>query len=199
MNSKIKALKAKTIPLALCGAMLLGGSPMIVNAADTTDVTIRPAGESSQNVTATFTIDNDTLVDLGYGAIASIPITVPLSYNSSDKAFEGERQVYCAGVIGDGKKVTVNVDTISTDLGKIVDDQNNEYNVSTAEGFAVNLSRTEWSQSEMASNLAKKNAGNFDNMIASTLSVTIPGRGFVPKVTGSFESKIPLLIRQVTV
>ena len=170
--------------------------PHVRSEAENTDITIRPSGVSSQDVTATFTVDNDTLIDLGYGAIASIPITVPLTYNSSTKSFEGERQVYCAGVIGDGKKVTVNVDTISTDLGKIVDDQNNEYNVSTAEGFAVNLSRTEWGQSEMETNLARKNAGHMDNIIASTLSVTIPGRGFVPKVTGSFESTIPLLIRQ---
>ena len=199
MNNKLREITTKTIPLALCGALLVGTSSMTALADSTNDVTVPTSGESSQDVTATFTIDNDILIDLGYGAIASVPVTVPLSYNSSDKTFEGERTVYCSGVINDGKKVTVNVDTVSTDLGKIVDSSDNEYNVDEDDGFAVNLSRTEWSQSEMASNLAKKNAGNADNLITSTLSVVIPGLGFVPKVTGSFESTIPLLIKQESV
>lgn len=194
MIKSIKKAGSKAIPFIFSAALFMT-SPISVHA-ENVDVNVPSFGSSSQDVTATFSIDSDILNDLGYGAIVSVPITVPLTYKSLDKVFEGEGKVYCCGVINDGKKVTVNVDTISTELGKIVDDSSNEYNVSGKEGFAVNMSRTEWSQSEMASNLTRLTNGNIDNLLASTLSVTIPGRGFVPKVTGSFESTIPLLIRQ---
>ena len=195
MIKSIRNSRLKAVPIVFSAALLMMISPLSVHA-ENTDVNVPSFGSSGQDVTATFTIDNDTLIDLGYGAIVSVPVTVPLSYKSLTKTFEGDREVYCSGIINDGKKVTVNVDTVSTDLGKIVDSSNNEYYVDGKEGFAVNLSRTEWSQSEMASNLTKVNNGNLDNLIKSTLSVTIPGRGFVPRVTGAFESKVPLLIRQ---
>ena len=195
MINIVKNKGLKTVPIALGMACLLMVSTLSAHA-ENTDVNVPSFGSSGQDVTATFTIDNDTLIDLGYGAVVSVPVTVPLSYKSLTKTFEGDREVYCSGIINDGKKVTVNVDTVSTDLGKIVDSSNNEYYVDGTDGFAVNLSRTEWSQSEMASNLTKVNNGNLDNLIKSTLSVTIPGRGFVPRVTGAFESTIPLLIRQ---
>ena len=195
MIKSIRNSRLKAVPIVFSAALFMMISPLSVHA-ENTDVNVPSFGSSGQDVTATFTIDNDTLIDLGYGAIVSVPVTVPLSYKSLTKTFEGDREVYCSGIINDGKKVTVNVDTVSTDLGKIVDSSNNEYYVDGKEGFAVNLSRTEWSQSEMASNLTKVNNGNLDNLIKSTLSVTIPGRGFVPRVTGAFESKVPLLIRQ---
>ncbi len=194
----IKNINPKITTIALGAALLLSASP-ITAFAENTDVNVPSLGTRSQDVTATFTIDDDILIDLGYGAIATIPINVPLSYNSSNKTFEGGRTVYCSGVIPENKKVTVNIDTISTDLGKIVDNHDNEYNVSSADGFAVNLSRTDWNQSEMALNLSRVEAGNLENLITSNLSVTIPGRGFVPRVTGSFESTIPLIIKQETV
>lgn len=195
MIKSIRNSRLKAVPIVFSAALLMMISPLSVHA-ENTDVNVPSFGSSGQDVTATFIIDNDTLIDLGYGAIVSVPVTVPLSYKSLTKTFEGDREVYCSGIINDGKKVTVNVDTVSTDLGKIVDSSNNEYYVDGTQGFAVNLSRTEWSQSEMASNLTKVNNGNLDNLIKSTLSVTIPGRGFVPRVTGAFESKVPLLIRQ---
>ena len=128
MVKTLKNIRGSIVPLALCAALLLSITPLTAHA-ENTDVTVPTFGSSSQDVTATFTIDNDILIDLGYGAIVSVPVTVPLDYKSNTKTFEGSRTVYCSGVIDDDKKVTVSVDTISTEYGKIVDSSSNEYYV----------------------------------------------------------------------
>ncbi len=196
MNTFKNYIGPKPVVMALLCALMLCASPLTAHASSLTDVTVPSSGSTDQNVTANFTISNDTLIDLGYGAVASIPLSIQLTYDSANKNFIGGKTVYCSGIVAEGKKVTVNVDTANTAYGKITDPSANEYNVSGASGFSVTVSKTDWSAAEMASNYATSHGGNASDMITGYLTVKIPGRGFVPKVTGSFQSIIPLVIKQ---
>ena len=196
MLKKLTKFGPKPAVLALIGALLLCGSPLTAYASNT-DVTVPSSGTADQNVTATFTIDNDTLIDLGYGAVVSVPLTIPLSYKSTTKTFEGEGEIYCSGLLAEGKVVEVTIDPTDEKYGFVSDSEGTSYNVRSSLDFGVSLDKFRWTPAEMQENLTNIQAGNYSDIIGGELFVAIPGLGFVPKVTGNFESIVPLVIQQI--
>ena len=159
------------------------------------NVSVPSSGSASQEVTATFSIDDDTLSNLGYGVIASIPISMPLSFNSSTKVFSNSAAVYCSGVLPSGKKVSVTVNESAEKYGKVFDSENESTSVKSKTGFDISLSKTDWSKSECYENLSKINASQ-DATQTGNLTVAIPGNGFIPKGAGTFSTYVPLIISQ---
>ena len=189
-NEVLKAFSA----LFIAGAVL--STAVNVNAASTSTVTVPSSSFADQDVTASFEITDAILQDLGYGAYVSVPLSVSLTYDSSSKKFTGTMSYYAAGVIDDGYKVSIKVDSANSGYGYVTDSKDNSYYVKNKDGFAVNLSVAEFSKSDMSRNLTFVEAENYDNVVSGVLSVSIPGKGFVPKVTGKFESLVPLTIKK---
>ncbi len=198
MRAKEISIRTKrVVAFAMAAIMCMTGSQMKVFAANDATVSVPNSGSAEQSVTATFTIDEDTLTDLGYGAVVYVPLTVPLAYKSHTKTFEGKKTVYCSGVINEGKQVSVSIDTVNSDYGTVKDEGDNSYQVKNRENFAVSLSKTVWSQKEMLQNFnIISNEGELSHLNTGTSSVTIPGKGFVPKITGDFPTVVPLIIKQ---
>ncbi|MBR1634335.1 MAG: hypothetical protein IJ682_04635 [Lachnospiraceae bacterium] len=179
-----------------CFAAVLAAAPLCMpSAARADDVEVPPAGDTSRDVTAAFTVDEATLADLGYGAVASIPVSMTLPYDSTAKAFSDSVTVYCSGVLGDGKKASVTVNADADKYGVIRGPGAETASVKGKTGFSVSLSKTEWTKDECRENLTKL-SGNNEATKTGTLSVTVPGKGFIPSGTGAFRTYVPLVIGQ---
>ena len=191
---KPKKVTRKVQAYGLIFAMLcvMLANPVTVRA---DNVSVPSSGSASQEVTATFSIDDDTLSNLGYGVIASIPISIPLAFNSTTKIFSNSAAVYCSGVLPAGKKVSVTVNESAEKYGKVYDSDNEATSVKTKSGFDISLSKTSWSKSECYENLTKINASQ-DATQTGDLTVAIPGKGFIPKGAGTFNTYVPLVISQ---
>lgn len=157
------------------------------------DVTVPSSGNASRDVTATFSIDDDTLASLGYSAVASIPVSMTLSYNSSDKVFRNSGTVYCSGLLDNGKKISVTVNESGEKYGKVYDPSDAATSVAGKSGFSVSLSKTAWSKAECRENLEKLNNSEAASK-TGTLTISVPGRGFIPSGTGTFKTYAPLVI-----
>lgn len=157
------------------------------------DVTVPSTGSENKNVTATFTIDDDTLASLGYSAVASIPVSMTLSYNASNKLFSNSGKVYCSGILNDGKKISVTVNESGEKYGKVYDSSDVATSIAGKAGYSVSLSKTSWSKSECAENLTKINNSE-EATKTGTLTISVPGKGFIPSGTGTFKTYAPLVI-----
>ena len=192
----VKPKKAKrriqAYGLMLAMLVMLLADPVSVRA---DDVSIPSSGSESREVTASFSIDDDTLSNLGYGVIASIPVSMPLSFNSSTKVFSNSAAVYCSGVLASGKKVSVTVNETAEKYGKVFDSDSESTSVKSKSGFDISLSKTDWSKSECYENLSRINASE-DVTQTGSLTVAIPGKGFIPKGAGTFSTYVPLIISQ---
>lgn len=181
--------------MACFAAALAAASLCVPSAARADEVAVPSTGSAGRDVTATFTVDEATLADLGYGAVASIPVSMTLSYDSAAKTFSDSGTVYCSGVLGDGKKATVTVDTGADKYGTVHGPGTETASVKGKTGFAVSLSKTEWTKDECRENLTKL-SGNNDATKTGTLSVAVPGKGFIPSGAGTFRTYVPLVIGQ---
>ena len=189
-RKQLRRTKSFVIIFALiCGIM---AAPYNVRA-DSVDVP--SSGTTSEEVTATFTIDEDTLASLGYGVIASIPVSMPLSYDTGTKVFSNSAGVYCSGVLDSGKRVSVTVDTTGEKYGKVYHANEDPVSVSGKSGFDISLSKTKWSKAECYTNLSKVNNSE-DATETGILSVKIPGTGFIPSGAGTFNTYVPIIIKQ---
>jgi hypothetical protein len=196
MISSIISKSRKLSLLALALAMVLFAVPKTAYASSSTS-TVPSTGTTSKNVTATFTIDDEIMQQLGYGAVISVPVNIPLSYSEFFKKFVGSAEIVCSGVIDEGKSVVVSIDTSSASYGRISDSGSNTYSVKGKDGFAINLTKDSWTSAEMLTNyniLNNEDTTDDGTTLSSLLSVNIPGNGFIPKVTGDFTTTVPLVI-----
>ncbi|MBR1627857.1 MAG: hypothetical protein IJ679_01150 [Lachnospiraceae bacterium] len=187
----IRRLRRTLASITLVAAMAF--SVLAGQTARAEDVTVPSTGSEGKNVTATFTIDDDTLASLGYSAVASIPVSMTLSYNSSSKLFTNSGTVYCSGVLDSGKKVSVTVNESGEKYGKVYDSTEAATSVVGKTGFSVSLSKTAWSKSECQENLTKINNSE-EATKTGTLTISVPGKGFIPSGTGTFKTYAPLAI-----
>lgn len=190
--SKKKRTRPRTFVLAFALVFSLLASP-ITSLADSVDVP--SSGSTNEEVTATFTIDEDILSSLGYGVIASIPVSMPLAYDSTSKNFSKSADVYCSGVLAGGKQISVSVNESGEKFGKIYHSNEVPVSVKGKSGFDISLSKTKWSKAECYTNLSKVNNSE-DATETGTLSVTIPGNGFIPSGAGTFNTYVPIIIKQ---
>lgn len=187
------SLKTKALSLVLLGAMILCGSPITANASNTS-IDISPDETKGYDIKARFTIDDSTLAQLGYNAYVAVPIVISLTYKSTSNSFTGNAGYFASGIIPDGKKVTVTVNSASSDYGVITDEDENEYTVKGKTGFSIDQSKTSFTKAEMQNNMEASNAGRAMDMITGSFSVAIPGDGFVPKMKGQFQTIVPIRI-----
>ena len=184
-----RGMAAGMLALALTLTALLPSPDVLAD-----DVTVPADGSTDEQVTATFTIDEETLASLGYGVVASIPVSMSLSYNASAKNFSNSAEVYCSGVLADGKQVSVSVNESGDRYGKVYDSSDRASSVKGKTGFAVSMSKTTWTKAECMENLTKLSSSE-DATQTGKLSVAVPGKGFIPSGTGTFKTYVPLVIR----
>lgn len=97
---------------ALCTAV-----PASVFAADQT-VTVEDGGSSCE-VTASATVTDQDLEDLGLNVVVSFPTEVALALDKGAKSFKGSGSIYACGVMDSGKSLTVAVDSANAAYGKV--------------------------------------------------------------------------------
>lgn len=97
---------------AFCAAL-----PSNAFAADQT-VTVGDGGSSCE-VTASATVTDQDLEDLGLNVVVSFPTEVALSLDKGTKSFKGSGNIYACGVMDSGKSLTVAVDPANAAYGKV--------------------------------------------------------------------------------
>ncbi len=159
------------------------------------EVTVPADGSASSEVEARFTIDEDVLNSLGYNCIASIPINLPLVYNDTTGKFSNTASIYCSGILPAGKQAQITINQDSSRFGNVYDPDENAASVKGKTGFSVNLSKSVWTKQDCLTNLSDINESNSPRE-TGTLSVSVPGKGFIPSSTGTYTTYIPLIISE---
>ena len=97
---------------AFCAAL-----PSNVFAADQT-VTVGDGGSSCE-VTASATVTDQDLEDLGLNVVVSFPTEVALALDKGTKSFKGSDSIYAYGIMDSGKSLTVAIDPANAAYGKV--------------------------------------------------------------------------------
>lgn len=97
---------------ALCTAVPVG-----VFAADQT-VTVGDGGSSCE-VTASATVTDQDLEDLGLNVVVSFPTEVALALDKGTKSFKGSGSIYAYGIMDSGSSLTVAIDSANAAYGKM--------------------------------------------------------------------------------
>lgn len=167
-------MKRKFAALALTLATMIAATPMSVFAeSQTVDV----SETDSFAVSASASVTEQELADLGLNLIVSFPTEIALSLNE-DKEFVGSDKIYAYGILDPGNILSVTIDYDSTAYGKVMyrsvgslsggmeAEDNYRANVTTS------LSKTSFTASETQENYLKRENGE-EMSGYSTLSVTI--------------------------
>lgn len=92
-------------------------APMNAFAADQT-VTVEGGGSSCE-VTASATVTNQDLEDLGLNVVVSFPTEVALALDKGTKSFKGSGSIYAYGIMDSGQSLTVAIDSANDAYGKV--------------------------------------------------------------------------------
>ena len=190
-----RRIRKSLMAVALVGAIACGtmSNPGMALAWDREEVDVPSSGNIRRDVSATFTISDGILGDLGYSAVASIPVSMSLDYDWTTRLFTQAAVVYCSGVLDSGKKISITVNESGEKYGKVYDPSDEASSVAGKTGYSVSLSKTSWSKAECRENLEKISDG-LEATKDGELSISVPGRGFIPSGMGTFKTYAPLVI-----
>lgn len=108
-------MKKKIAAALLTLAALCAAVPANAFAADQTV----DAGDGSCEVTASATVTDEELKELGLNVVVSFPAEVALTLDSGSKTFKGTGSVYAYGIMDDGENLTVTIDSGHVAYGKV--------------------------------------------------------------------------------
>ena len=91
--------------------------PMNAFAADQT-VAVGDGGSSCE-VTASATVTDQDLEDLGLNVVVSFPTEVALALDKGTKSFKGSGSIYAYGIMDSGNNLTVAIDSANDAYGKV--------------------------------------------------------------------------------
>lgn len=96
---------------------LCAAAPMNAFAADQT-VAVGDGGSSCE-VTASATVTDQDLEDLGLNVVVSFPTEVALALDKGTKSFKGSGSIYAYGIMDSGNNLTVAIDSANDAYGKV--------------------------------------------------------------------------------
>ena len=189
----MKILKEKLLTVLVAMAAFMTALP--VNAFASEQV-VDPAENDSYEITASATVTDDDLEELGLNVVVSFPVEVALTLDE-EKAFSGVGTVYAYGIMDNGSTLSITIDETNAAYGKVKyrADAQSEGTDSAANFFAEvteTLSKDTFSAAETLSNyLAKREVTNIPAV--SSLAVSI--KNLLPTSgTGIYYTNVPLKI-----
>lgn len=194
----VKDVTRLALSVMLALSFVFGASQASVYA-DDRDVSLTMVGEvKNETVAAKFTVTRQTIIDLGYDTVVSIPVEIGLTLNTTTKVFEGSGNVTAYGVLDEDQAVTVEIKDTDAAYGVINGPDSFSRNLKE-KGFGVTLSKKKWTPDECYDNLEKKTDGEaLTQANVGTLAVSVPGTRFVPRYLDDYTTTIPLMISLVT-
>ena len=96
---------------------ICAAAPANAFAADQT-VAVGDSGSSCE-VTASATVTDQDLEDLGLNVVVSFPTEVALALDKGTKSFKGSDSIYAYGIMDSDKSLTVEIDSASDAYGKV--------------------------------------------------------------------------------
>lgn len=150
----------------------------------------------SATTTAGLTIDNTVIEDMGYGLIASVPVTMDLAYDSNTKSFKGASDVYASGIVDAGK--SVNIKTTQESINSVTQGVHT-IDVTGYGTCEVTKDHTFDAETCMAnSRYFKESTGS---LVANSLKAEIKAeplvKGVAPDTLGEWTAAIPITIEIV--
>ena len=181
----------KSVAMAAALALVVGCIP--VGQVHAEDVEI---GGTTVNreVTGNFTVSDSDLADMGYGPMISVPLSISLSYQSSESKYSGSGTIYGYGILDNGKSITASINTSSSKYGKVYDKDDEDCTIASGSGFSCTLSKERWSKAECRANMeAKKTGASVPH--TGSLTVAVSKNSFLPTGTGNYKTYVPLVIQ----
>ena len=201
---KIKTINAiKNITKVMLSAVFvvsaIFGASQASTYAEDKDVKLTTVGETKdETVSARFTVTQQTITDLGYDTVVTIPVEIELTLNTSTKKFEGSGSVAAYGILDTDQAVKVDIKDTDSVYGVINGPSSYSQNLKD-KGFTTTLSKKKWTPDDCYDNLEKKADGtDLSESNVGTLAVSVPGTKFIPKYMDDYTTTIPLTISLVT-
>uniref|UniRef100_UPI004057098A hypothetical protein n=1 Tax=Agathobacter sp. TaxID=2021311 RepID=UPI004057098A len=189
----MKILKEKLLTVLVAMAAFMTALP--VNAFASEQV-VDPAENDSVEITASATVTDADLTELGLNVVVSFPVEIALTLDE-DKAFSGAGTVYAYGIMDTASTPSVTIDDTNAAYGKVKyrADAQSEGTDSAANFFAnvtETLSKESFSAEETLNNYLAQREGS-DMPASSSLAVSI--KNLIPTSgTGIYYTNVPLKI-----
>ena len=132
-------------------------------------------------------------LDSSYDIYLSIPVEVPLTFDSEKKSYMGTGEIYAYGTLGnayDGIRLVV--DKTAETYGKAVMGENT-YDISgyLSAGFDGS-DEVIYETGVLSDNVAFVSSGQMDSIVKSQMEVTVDGTAFLESGAGDYKISIPL-------
>ena len=189
----MNTLKKKFTAALLAIAAFMTALP--VNAFASEQV-VDPTENDSFEITASATVTDSDLAELGLNVVVSFPVEVALTLDEN-KAFSGSGTVYAYGIMDTGKTLSVTIDSTNAAYGKVKyrADSGSEGEDSMTNFFATVteiLDKETFTPEETLNNyLAQRESNDMPNFASLAVSINnlIPTSG-----TGIYYTNVPLKI-----
>ena len=186
-------MKKKLVATLLTVSAMMASMPMTALASTQT---VDPTENDSFEVTASATVTNEDLAELGLNVIVSFPTEISLSLDEN-KAFSGLDVIYAYGIMDSNNNLSVTIDNTSEAYGKVkYRADSSEVGVESPTNFfstvAETLSKESFSAEETKDNyLAQMEGSDMTNFSALDVSIQnlIPTSGI-----GIYYTNVPLKI-----
>uniref|UniRef100_UPI0040560A67 leucine-rich repeat protein n=1 Tax=Agathobacter sp. TaxID=2021311 RepID=UPI0040560A67 len=132
-------------------------------------------------------------LDSSYDVYFSIPIEIPLAFDSEKKAYAGSGEVYAYGTLGNAYEgIRLVVDKNAESYGKAAMGEHT-YDISSylSVGFGGN-EETVFETSVLNDNTSCVTDGQMDSIVRSQMEVAVDGTAFLESGAGDYKISIPL-------
>lgn len=132
-------------------------------------------------------------LDNSYDVYLSIPIEIPLNFDSETKSYTGNEQIYAYGTLGNAYEgIELVIDKEAESYGKAIM-QGNKYDISSqlSVGFIDGDTAT-FSSSQLAENADYVTDGAFDALYQEQINVSVNAATFIESGAGEYQISIPL-------
>jgi hypothetical protein len=132
-------------------------------------------------------------LDNSYDVYLSIPIEIPLNFDSETKSYTGNEQIYAYGTLGNAYEgIQLVIDKEADTYGKAIM-EGNGYDISSylSVGF-VNGDTATFSSNQLAENADYVTNGAFDALYQEQMNVSVNVAAFIESGAGEYQISIPL-------
>ena len=132
-------------------------------------------------------------LDSSYDIYLSIPVEIPLAFDSEKKSYTGSGEVYAYGTLGNAYEgIRLVVDKDAESYGKAVMGENT-YDISSylSAGFG-DSGETVFETNMLSDNASLVAGGEMDAIVKSQMEISVDGMAFLESGAGDYKISIPL-------
>ena len=196
MKAKHRNVRKRVAIMTTMMSMALAAMPGMNAFASTSTVEVPSSGQQQEHIRGVFDVTESDLQEMGYSATVVYPIYLDMDYDGDARAYVGSDEIYAKGVVLDGKKVQITIDTASELYGRIYDTEASQNLALSTQDFVCTLSKEKWTSEECYSNLqADVSLSSIPSK--GSVSISLPVKNFLPRKPDVYMTYVPFTVKLV--